>query len=45
MELRINYLQVSGKVVLEAHDVPRPGSGDLLEEIFWLMKKMIVGGV
>ena len=32
MTLRIDHQYVSGRVVLEAHDIPRPGSGDLLEE-------------
>ena len=34
--LRINHLQVSYEVGLEAHDIPRPKSGDLLVNRFWL---------
>ena len=30
------HLQVSSRVVLEAHDIPRPGSGDLPVNRVWL---------
>jgi hypothetical protein len=43
--LRINHLQVSYEVVLEAHDIPRPKSGDLLVNRFWGMQNMIVDSV
>jgi hypothetical protein len=36
MKLRINHLQVSRKVFLEAHDNWRRGSRDLLKDRFWL---------
>ena len=42
--LRINQLQVSCEVVLEAHDIPRAHHGDLLME-FWGMQNMIVDSV
>ena len=31
-----NHIQVSSKVVSEDHDIPRPGSGDLLMDPFWV---------
>ena len=42
--LRINHLQVSYEVVLEAHDIPRPKSGDLPMDRFWAMHNMVSGG-
>ena len=35
MKLGTDTLEVSRKVVLEAHDNSRRGSGDLLEDRFW----------
>ena len=33
------------QVVLEAHDIPRPGSGDLLQDRFCNIANMPVDGV
>ena len=45
MELRKDHQMVSHWVVLEAHDIPRPGSGDRRQNISGIMKIIIIRGV
>ena len=45
MRFSKNTIEVSRKVLLAAHDIPRRGSGDLLRNRFWSLEKMIVDGV